>query len=251
MKVMKRVKVATAGASGALGVGMDYLWYRSTLGGMQRRVTGMQAASKAFQSGTSLQGKLKNTPVLGSMVNRLETRRTGKVQTLQRSIKIANMTSAQEGRFITTERLKQLKLESKAFAKGQTMAGRLKDTPVVGGVVRGLETRRQATIKKLQTELKTPATQAGTWTKVKNTTRGRIFPAIMLASDGYSIYQGVKQLSAPGNTRKWDDALRIGGNAVSAAGDVMAFRRGNVGGAIATHATGMVISTIGSMLDDQ
>jgi hypothetical protein len=250
-KVMRRVKMATAGASGAMGVGMDYLWYRSTLGGMQRRVTSMQAASKAFKAGTSLQGKLKDTPVVGSVVTKLQSRRTEKVGTLQRSIKIANMTPVQEGRFIAQERLKALKLESKAFRTGQSRLGRMKETPVVGSIAKGVESRRQATIKRLQAEIKTPASQAGTWTKVKNATRGRIFPAIMLASDGYSIYQGVKQLNAAGNTRKWDDALRIGGNAVSAGGDIMAFKRGNIGGAVATHAVGMVIGTVGSMFDDQ
>jgi hypothetical protein len=250
-KMVRRVKMATASASGALGVGMDYLWYRSTLGGMERRLTGMQQASKAFKAGTSLQGRLKDTAVAGRVVNHLQTRRTEKLGQLQRSIKVAKMGPAQEGRFITQERLKSLRADSKAFQRGEGMMGRLKDAPVVGGIARGVESRRQNTMRRLQAEIKTPAAQAGTWTKVKNATRGRVFPAIMLASDGYSIYQGVKQLNAAGNTRKWDDALRIGGNTVSAVGDVMAFKRGHIGTAVATHAAGMVIGTVGSMFDDQ
>ncbi|MBC7544439.1 MAG: hypothetical protein H7338_17090 [Candidatus Sericytochromatia bacterium] len=251
LKVMKRVKMGTAAASGALGIGMDYMWYRSTLGGMERRLNSLQTASKAFKNGTGVQAKLQNTPVLGTVVTKLQNRREGKVGPLQRSIKIARMTPGQEGKFLAKERLTALRSESKAFAKGQSMMGRIKDTPVVGSLAKGVENRRQSTITRLQAEMKATQSQAGTWTKVKNATRGRIFPTIMLASDGYSVYQGIKGLKAPGNTRKVDDYLRIGGNAVSATGDIMAFRRGHIGNAIATHAAGMVISTLGTMLNDQ
>lgn len=249
--LVRRIKTGTAIASGAMGVGMDYMWYRSTLGGMERRLASAQRTSTAFQAGQGLQGRLATAPVVGRVVNGLENRRQGQMESLSRNIRVARMTPAQEGTFLARERLTALRTESRAFRQGEGLMGRMKDTPVVGRVANGLENRRQATIRTLQTQIKAGEAGASTWTRVRNATRGRIFPAIMLASDGYSVYNGVRHLNDAGNTRQWDDALRIGGNAVSAVGDVLAFRRGHIGTAVATHAAGLVVNTLGTIFNDQ
>lgn len=246
---VRKIKTITTIAGGAIGVGMDYMWYRSTLPGMQSRLTSMTKASQAFQAGTSLQAKMANTPVIGSVVRRMETSRQGKIETLTRSIKVANMTPKQEALLLSKERLATLKAESKAFRSGQSMMGKMQNKPVVGGIAKGVESRRQAQIGRLQAEIRTGA-EPSAWTRVKNASRGKVMPALMLASDGYSVYKGIKHWNDPGNDRKWDDALRIAGSATSAAGDIMAFKKGNIKAAIATHAAGLVINTVGSLFND-
>jgi hypothetical protein len=248
---VRRIRVGAAVTAGVAWAGVDAMWYRRSLTGLQGRVGSLQASTKAFAKGQNLSGRLADAPVIGALARGANNRRTAKIAKLDRAITLIQATPLQEARFRATEKLTALQTASRAFKKGEGLAGRLKDAPVVGAAVRAAETRRQGTIRQLRTDLRTGAVTPGMGTKVRHALRGRVMPTVMLAVDGVATYQNVRNWSAPGNTRKWDDTLRIAGNGLSVAGDLMAFRRGDITTAITTHLAGTAITMVGHIANDQ
>src|SRR5690606_34630117 len=120
-----------------------------------------------------------------------------------------------------------------------------------GSAAQAVEERRQTTITRLGTDLQRDEVSVGLGTRLRNATRGRIVPSLLLGLDLYGVYPGLKGRNAPGNERKWDDALRIGGNAVSAAGNVMTLKRGDITNGLRTVMAGIVLSTAGNIANDQ
>jgi hypothetical protein len=249
--VVRRIRIGAAVASGAARAGVDALWYRRSLTGMQGRVGSLQASAKAFAKGQSLSGRLAETPVIGALARTTDSRRTATIAKLDRKITLIQSTPLQEARFRAQERLSGLQSASRAFKKGESLAGRMQDTPVIGTAVRAAESRRQTSIRTLRTELRTDAVTPGIGTRVRNAMRGRILPTAMLAIDSHAVYSNVRNWSAPGNTRKWDDVLRIAGNGMSVAGDLMAFKRGDITHAITTHLAGVAVTTVGHIANDE
>jgi hypothetical protein len=249
--IVRQIRVGAAVASGLAWAGVDGLWYRRSLAGMQGRVGSLQASTQAFAKGQSLSGRLAETPVVGALARTMNSRQTAKITKLNRAMTLAQATPMQEARFRAQEKLQGLQSASRAFKSGESLAGRLKDAPVVGSAVRATESRRQTTIRQLRSDLRTDAVTPGVGTRVRNAVRGRVLPTLMLAVDGYAIYNNAQNWSAPGNVRKWDDALRIAGNGLSVAGDLMAFKRGDITHAIVTHVAGVAVTMAGHMANDQ
>jgi hypothetical protein len=253
-KLSRRIQQGTALASGAFNVYMNRIWYNSTAQGMAGRLQSMQRSSSAFKAGTSLQSKMANTPVVGNIVNRLQVRREGKIDKLQRNLKLVNMTPKQEAMFMAKERLATLKAESAAFKRGEGMLGRMKNAPVVGNYAKKVEANRQVQIRQVRTQIKSGTIETTWKNKVANATRGRILPGLMALGSGWSTYTEIRdtrrRADDPTNVRKWDDYTRIAGGAIQTGGALMALKRGNVKGAIITATAGTVISTVGEFFRD-
>lgn len=79
----------------------------------------------------------------------------------------------------------------------------------------------------------------------------RIIPAALLANDAYNLYQGIKHWDDEGNERKWDDAMRIGGSAVSAIASAQALKSGNMARGVTMHMTGLALNTFGMIFNDR
>jgi hypothetical protein len=249
--LVRGIRIGAAVGSGLAWAGVDAMWYRHSLTGMQGRVSSLQASTSAFAKGQSLTGRMAETPVVGALARAVNNRQTAKITKLDRRVTLLQSTPLQEARFRAQERVQSLQAASKAFKQGESLAGRMKDTPVIGSAVRAAESRRQGTIRQLRSDLRTDAVTPGIGTRVRNAVRGRVLPTLMLAVDGYAVYQNVQNWSTPGNTRKWDDALRIAGNGLSVAGDMMAFKRGDITNAIVTHVAGVAVTTVGHIANDQ
>jgi hypothetical protein len=80
---------------------------------------------------------------------------------------------------------------------------------------------------------------------------GRILPGLLAINDAYSLYQGISHWEDEGNTKHYDDAMRVGGAALSTYASVQAFRKGNLGAGIGIHATGVALNLLGQMTNDQ
>jgi hypothetical protein len=253
-KLAKKIQVGTAVASGGFNLYMNKVWYNSTLPGMTSKLQSLQRSSKSFKAGTSLQGKMKDVPVLNRYANWRQSSRTNKIDKLQRNIKLTSMTPKQEALFNAKTQLKNLQAESKAFTQGKSMLGRMKDAPVVGSIAKGVETRRTTQIRTLKTQIKTGHMEANWKTKIGNATRGRVLPGLMALGSGWGTYteirESVRRKDDPTNVRKWDDYTRIAGGALQTGGALAALKRGNVKGAIITATAGTLISTVGEIFKD-
>jgi hypothetical protein len=253
-KLARNIQRGTAVASGAFNLYMNKVWYNSTLTGMQSKLQGLQRSSANFKAGTSIQGRMQNTPVVGNLVNRIQVRRDNKIDKLTRNIKLQTMTPKQEALFMAKEKIKTLQAESKAFTQGKSMLGRMKDSPIVGTYAQKTQANRQVQIRSLKAQVKTGNVETTWKTKLANASRGRVMPALMAVGSGWSTYTEIRDTRRrsddPTNVRKWDDYARITGGAVQTGGALMALKRGNVKGAIITATAGTVISTVGEFFRD-
>lgn len=182
------------------------------------------------------------------------------------------LTAAQQRKLVTNQQLVTLSERNlqKTSAKLQTwetkLGHKISVTNRNGKTEIGLGRELSATTK--TTGAKTTATKGTVKTgSVKSTTRkpsaapevktglkpitGRILPGLLALNDAYSLYQGVSHWNDEGNTGHIDDAMRVGGSALSTYASVQAFRKGNLGAGIGLHATGVALNLLGQMTNDQ
>jgi hypothetical protein len=111
-------------------------------------------------------------------------------------------------------------------------------------------TTRTSTKGNVKPGARTQATHEPHSTGLKPIT-GRILPGLLALNDAYSLYQGVSHWNDTGNNEHYDDALRVGGSALSTYASVQAFRKGNLATGVGLHATGIAMNLLGQMTNDQ
>lgn len=82
---------------------------------------------------------------------------------------------------------------------------------------------------------------------------GKLTPALSSGFAGYSLYERFRKgFDGPSNARKWDDALRVAGDAIQVGGGVVAFvpAVGLVPGMVAITA-GTLVTALGDLFDDE
>lgn len=82
---------------------------------------------------------------------------------------------------------------------------------------------------------------------------GKVTPALSVGIAGYTLYDRFKKgFSGTDNVRKWDDALRVAGDALQVGGGVAAFvpAVGLVPGMVAITA-GTLVTALGDFFDDE
>jgi hypothetical protein len=98
---------------------------------------------------------------------------------------------------------------------------------------------------------RTQATNGAAPTTGLKPLNGKVLPGLLAINDAYSLYQGVSHWNDEGNTKHFDDALRVGGSAMSTYASVQAFRKGDFKNGIGLHATGLAMNLLGQMTNDQ
>jgi hypothetical protein len=82
---------------------------------------------------------------------------------------------------------------------------------------------------------------------------GKVTPALAVGISGYTLYDRFRKgFSGTDNVRKWDDALRVAGDALQVGGGVAAFvpAVGLVPGMVAITA-GTLVTALGDFFDDE
>jgi hypothetical protein len=244
-RVLTNPKTQEVGMS-ALNLYFNRSWYRSTQVGATQQLKMLKAASSQFQAGTSIAGKLKNVRFVKHVVNRAEVKRQAKIVSVERNVKMMDMTAAQERKFILQNKVKDLQTASTRFKTGKSLQGKLKNTPVIGKMATAMENRRQTQIRTTKAAIRTPEGSPGLWRQTKNKLRGNGASLMMGGLGAWNTYGEVKttirRWDDPTNQRKWDDAMRITGGTLQTGAALSALRRANVKGAF-------VVMTAGTLMD--